>query len=90
MVIVKLPALFQKHTAGKAQLELQGACVGELIQGLLAHYPELKPYFFQEDGNVTTFLCFFLNQQGLAGDAVLEVPVAAGDTLSLVLSTPGG
>jgi molybdopterin/thiamine biosynthesis adenylyltransferase/rhodanese-related sulfurtransferase/molybdopterin converting factor small subunit len=89
-VTVAIPTPLRSFTAGKDTLELSGATVGEVLDGLLAAHTGLKRHLLQDDGRLRNFVNLYLNETDIRHLSSTATPVRPGDVLTIVPSIAGG
>ena len=89
-VTVSIPTPLRSFTAGKDTLELSGATVGEVLNGLLAAHTGLQRHLLQDDGRLRNFVNLYLNETDIRHLASTDTPVRSGDVLTIVPSIAGG
>ncbi|HEX6434828.1 MAG TPA: molybdopterin-synthase adenylyltransferase MoeB, partial [Gemmatimonadales bacterium] len=89
-VTVTIPTPLRGFTAGKDTLELPGATVGEVLDGLLAEHTGLKRHLLQDDGRLRNFVNLYLNETDIRHLSSTATPVRSGDVLTIVPSIAGG
>ena len=89
-VTVSIPTPLRNFTAGKDTLELSGATVGEVLDGLLAAHAGLKRHLLQDDGRLRNFVNLYLNETDIRHLSSTDTPVRPGDVLTIVPSIAGG
>ena len=89
-VTVRVPSAMRKLTNGRAELEAEGATVGELLDHLADGNPGLTARIMGDDGDVREFLNIFVNGADIRYEDNLDTPVSAGDEVSIVPSIAGG
>jgi sulfur-carrier protein adenylyltransferase/sulfurtransferase len=89
-VTVSIPTPLRSFTGGHDAVELAGATVGEVLNGLLTTHTGLKRHLVQEDGRLRTFVNLYLNDTDIRQLASTATPVHEGDVLTIVPSIAGG
>lgn len=87
---VRVPAALSAYTAGKRELRVAGATVGEALGSLTERYPRLRRHLYTESGQLRDYVNVYLNEEDvreLAGEATA---VAEGDTITVIPSIAGG
>ena len=74
-VTVTIPTPLRSFTGGRDAVELPGATVGEVIDGLLSAHGGLKRHLVQDDGRLRNFVNLYLNDTDIRH---LESVVDAG------------
>jgi molybdopterin synthase sulfur carrier subunit len=87
---VRIPSPLKSLTGGKDVIKGKGNTVGEVIQGIVSAYPQLKERLWDEKGDVRRFINIFLNEEDIRFLKNLETPVTDGDNLSIIPAIAGG
>lgn len=91
MAVIILPDMLVKHTNSQTELNVTGKTVVEVLQQLAADYPTLRPYLFNEQGDLNPFMAYYLNQtQNIRDASGIDTPLDTHDSLSLVPAMAGG
>lgn len=86
MAVVSLRGPLRKLAGGRAEHELQGATVIELLQALEAQHPDISGWILDERGMVRRHINVFVNgERGHEATAV-----AAGDRIEVLPAITGG
>ncbi len=87
---VLLPVALRHLTGNQDEVELSGDSVGEVINGLVRRFPELKRHLFNDQGQVRNFVNIYVNDEDVRYLQEDQTPVKEGDVLSIVPSIAGG
>jgi adenylyltransferase/sulfurtransferase len=87
---VLLPVALRHLTGNRDEVELSGECVGEVIDGLVRRFPELKPHLLNHEGQVRNFVNVYINDEDVRYLQEDRTPVKEGDVVSIVPSIAGG
>ena len=71
-------------------LTLDGATVGEVLNGLAGKHPETHGQLFAEDGQLNRFVNVYVNDEDVRVQQGLQTGVAAGDTVVILPAMAGG
>jgi molybdopterin converting factor small subunit len=88
--IVWIPQVLRAAAGGNKQLELTGASVGELVEGLVAQYPSLRGQLLTDDGDLNRFVNVYVNGQDVRYLGGLATPVGERDEVRLLPAMAGG
>jgi molybdopterin synthase sulfur carrier subunit len=88
-VTVKIPTPLRPLTAGRSELQIEGATVGEVLQKLDAEHKGFAERVL-ESGSVRRFINVYVNEDNIRDHQNLETQVKAGDTISILPSIAGG
>ena len=90
MSIVRIPQVLRAAAGGNKQLELAGASVGDLVEGLVTEYPSLRGQLLTDDGELNRFVNVYVNGQDVRYLGGLATPVEARDEVRLLPAMAGG
>ena len=77
--------------AGKQDVvEIEGGTVGDILQGLVAQYGDLRRHLFNEDGRLRSFVNVYVNDEDIRHLEREKTALKSGDTVSIVPSVAGG
>lgn len=88
-VIVKIPAPLRPLTAGKPEVQVEGATVGEVLNKLDAQHNGFADRVL-EGASVRRFINVYVNEDNIRDKKNLDTEVKAGDTISILPSIAGG
>jgi sulfur-carrier protein len=89
-ITISIPTPLRRFTGERADVEAQGATVGEVMKDLVRQHPALERHLYGDDGALRSFVNLFLNDEDIRYREREATPVAAGDTLSIIPSIAGG
>jgi MoaD family protein len=89
-ICVRIPTPLRKFTEGVAELEADGANVGEVLDTLCGQYGEFKSRLFKEDGSLNRFVNVFVNEEDIRFGDDLKTAVKDGDEISIIQAVAGG
>ncbi|MGH7475943.1 MAG: MoaD/ThiS family protein [Longimicrobiales bacterium] len=89
-VIVRIPTVLRRTTAGQAEVAATGATLGEVFQGVGSHYNEFLAKVLTETGELQPFLNVYVNGEDVRLAGELRTPVHEGDEVSIIPSIAGG
>lgn len=87
---VHVPTMLRDCTGNRARFEIEAITVKDAIRTLLDTYPLLRVHMYTEAGALRKHVLIFYNEDNLAWLSDLDVPVKAGDRLSVVQAVSGG
>lgn len=88
--MVRIPPTLRTSTGGAKQVEVAGSTVREVVTGLVAAYPALRPQLLGDDGDLNRFVNAFLNDTDVRHLNSLDTAVVDGDLLVLLPAMAGG
>ncbi len=90
MSVVRIPQVLRAAAGGNKQLELAGASVGDVVEGLVAQYPSLRGQLLTEDGDLNRFVNVYVNGQDVRYLDGLATAVGERDEVRLLPAMAGG
>ena len=90
MSIVRIPQVLRAAAGGNKQLELSGASVGDVVEGLVAEYPSLRGQLLTDGGELNRFVNIYVNGQDVRYLDGLATPVGERDEVRLLPAMAGG
>jgi molybdopterin converting factor small subunit len=90
MSAVRIPPTLRTATGGAKSVEIAGATVREVLDGLVAAYPPLAAQLLDAQGGLNRFVNVFLNDTDVRHLDALDTPVAETDSLVLLPAMAGG
>ena len=89
MAQIIIPTPLRKFTSNEAKLNFNGSSVLELLNNLVAKYPDLEPYIL--DGTkVKPFIKLFKGDQDIESLEKEETAISENDILSIIPAIAGG
>ena len=79
MSVVRIPSVLRAAAGGNKQLELSGASVGDVVEGLVAEYPSLRGQLLTDGGELNRFVNIYVNGQDVRYLDGLATPVGERD-----------
>jgi sulfur-carrier protein len=89
-VEVRIPTMLRSSVGGAATVEVEGATVGEVVDGLVAAYPGLAGQVVTDDGTLHRFVNVYVNDDDIRYLSKLDTKVGEGDTVSILPAVAGG
>ena len=89
-VLVRIPTPLRRVTNGKDRVEVDGATLAEIIDGLDSEYSGLKERLVDEAGELRYFVNIYLNGEDVRFLQGLNTGTQAGDEISIVPAVAGG
>lgn len=87
---VRIPSPLQKLTNNLAEVETNGANIGELLDNLVTQFPGLKERLYDEGGNLRRFINFYVNEEDIRFLEGENTPLKEGDVVSIIPAIAGG
>jgi sulfur-carrier protein len=89
-VVVKIPTQLRAVTGGESEMEVEGATVQEVLDGLFARCDELRARISDENGSLRRFVNVYLAGEDIRFLDGLQTPVADGAELTILPAVAGG
>jgi adenylyltransferase/sulfurtransferase len=89
-VPISIPGLLRDCTGGRATVEVEGATIAEAIAALLRDHPLLRVHLFDEQSQLRKHVLIFHNDESTRRLPSLDVPLQAGDQLTIIQAVSGG
>ena len=89
-VTVKIPTPLRPLTAGQAEIKIEGATVGEVLQKMDSQFKGFGDRIMDNGKTVKRFINVFVNEDNIRDKKELETEVKNGDTISILPSIAGG
>ncbi|MHC4827051.1 MAG: MoaD/ThiS family protein [Planctomycetota bacterium] len=85
-----LPSLLGPVVNGVHSVGVEGNTVSEVLAALVDRHPALAVHLFDETGGFRQHVLCFHNETNTRWLESLEVPVADGDTITILQAVSGG
>lgn len=89
-ITVRIPTPLQKLTQNKAEIEVNGANIGELINNLEKDFPGIKERIYDETGKIRRFINIYVNEEDVRFLQREETSLKDGDEVSIIPAIAGG
>ena len=90
MSTIRIPPTLRAATGGAKEIEVAGATVREVLDGLLAAHPSLSAQLFDGEGRLNRFVNVFVNDTDVRHLDALETVVGERDRVVLLPAMAGG
>ncbi|MEM6731686.1 MAG: ubiquitin-like small modifier protein 1, partial [Myxococcota bacterium] len=90
MATITLPTPLRPYADKQSEVTLEGATVGELLNGLVDTFPKLKNHLFSDDGKLRSFVNVYVNDEDIRHLQKSETPVKESDQVSIIPAIAGG
>jgi sulfur-carrier protein len=88
-VTVKIPTQLRAATGGQAEVEVDGANVGEALDAVFAAYGDLRERI-TEDGTLRRFVNVYVSGEDIRFQQGLETSIKSGDEVTILPAVAGG
>ena len=89
-ITVRIPTPLQKITQNKAEVELSGANIRELIDDLERNFPGIKERICDEKGKIRRFINIYVNEEDVRFLKQDQTSLKDGDEVSIIPAIAGG
>lgn len=86
---IHLHSTHRQYANGQSVVDVQGRTIGECMQGLVKHHPDLKAVLFDKTGVLNRNLEIYHNMESAYPDELLK-PVKDGDQVHITVMLAGG
>jgi sulfur-carrier protein len=87
---VRIPGSLRAQVGGASTLEVEGATVQEIIDGLAAAHPAIRARLLDEGGSLRRFVNVFVDDEDIRHRDGLHTPVEPGQRVSILPAVAGG
>ena len=89
-VTARIPTPLRRFTGDKADVEVSGGTVGEMIDNLEAQHPGIRQNLVDETGALRRFVNVYVNDEDIRFLDGTETPLRDGDSVTIVPAIAGG
>lgn len=89
MASIKIPTPLRTYTQGKAEIAVDGSTVRDVLDHLLAQYPDLRPHLFHEE-KLRDFVNVFVADENITDLDGMDTTVSESTRLRIIPSIAGG
>ncbi len=89
-VIVRIPTPLQKLTEQRAEVQVEGQTVQQVIDDLNRRYPGIKDRLCDDAGKLRRFVNVYVNEEDIRFLKMEATPIKDGDELSIIPAIAGG
>ncbi len=87
---ISLPTPLRPYANKQAMVEVPGDTVGELLEGLMGRFPDLKQHLLAENGSLRSFVNVYVNEEDIRHLQRNDTAIQETDLISIVPSIAGG
>lgn len=87
---VRIPSLLRRQTGGEESVALEGATIGEVLEGLEARFEGLKGKIRGPQGEIRRFVNVYVNDSDVRLLDGPSTPVSDGDEVIIIPAVAGG
>ena len=89
-VTIRIPTVMQRHTGGQAEVQAQGATVGEALRDFASQHEGARTMLFDKAGVVNFYINVFVNSELADAKTRMNAPLQSGDEVLLLPAASGG
>src|SRR5918911_5333733 len=89
-VKVLIPTALRQFAGGQAEIEMDGATVGEVLDRVTTANSDLRKHLYSDESRLRSFVNVYVNDEDIRSAQRLDTPVKDGDTVSIVPAIAGG
>lgn len=89
-VTVRVPTTLRTLTGGEAEVQVEGATVGEVLANLEAAHPGFADRLLDDGGQLRRFVNVFVADDDVRFLQGLDTKVPGGEVLSIIPAVAGG
>ena len=89
MASIKIPTPLRPYAGNSAEIEVQGATVGEALASLVGQHPDLRAHLF-DGGDLRSFVNVFVGEEDIRFLQDLDTPIQVGSRLRIIPAIAGG
>lgn len=89
-VLVKIPTQLRAAAGGEAEMQVDGATVEEVLDGLFERFDELRVRLYDDEGSLRRFVNVYVAGEDIRFLDGLATPVSDGSELTILPAVAGG
>jgi molybdopterin synthase sulfur carrier subunit len=89
-VTIRVPPVFRTMTSGSAQVDVDGATIGEVLSALESQHPGFSDKLFDDSGALVRYVNVFVDDDDVRFMDGLATAVPDGATVSIMQAVAGG
>jgi len=89
-VTINIPTPLRKLTSNQAEVELEAASVGELVENLEEAYAGIKEKLTDQSGDIRRYVNIYINDEDIRFLDGKDTALSDGDVVSIVPAIAGG
>jgi adenylyltransferase/sulfurtransferase len=87
---IKIPSPLRRFSDNQPQLSVEATTVGEALEQLCSHYPELRLQLLDDQGEMRNFVNIYLNREDISSYQGLATILPETSELRIVPAIAGG
>ncbi|MDQ3812547.1 MAG: MoaD/ThiS family protein [Armatimonadota bacterium] len=89
-VLVRIPTPLQKLVGDKAEVQVEGNTLREVVNQLAEQNADIKTRLLDDSGELRRFVNVYVNEEDVRFLQKLDTPLKDGDEVSIVPAIAGG
>jgi sulfur-carrier protein len=89
-VTISIPTVLRAQTDGQANVEVDGATVGEVFEQVVGRYPGLRANLLGDDGELHKFVNVFVDDEDIRYLDGLDTKLTDGASVAILPAVAGG
>ena len=89
-ITVQVPTPLRKLTGNQAEVGIEAATIGELVDGLESSYAGIKEKLVDEAGEIRRYVNIYVNDEDIRFLDGAETVLKEGDSVAIVPAIAGG
>lgn len=89
-VTVRIPTILRTYTGGAAEVSVEGANLGVVVEALEAGYPGIRARILDEDGRLRRFVNVYVDDDDVRFAEGLATATKDGAAVSIIPAVAGG
>jgi molybdopterin converting factor small subunit len=90
MATVKVPPVLRPAVSGKSEVDVPGATVADILNGLADQHPDTRGQLFSDGGELNRFVNVYVNDEDVRVQQGLDTAVGPADTVVILPAMAGG
>ncbi|HZJ29472.1 MAG TPA: ubiquitin-like small modifier protein 1 [Solirubrobacterales bacterium] len=90
MATIKIPPVLRAQAGGAAELDADGATVGEVLRALTEAHPDTAAQLFAAGGELNRYVNVYLNDEDVRVLDGLQTAATSDDTILILPAMAGG
>jgi molybdopterin converting factor small subunit len=90
MATVKIPPVLRPAVSGQSEVDVAGATVADILNGLADQHPDTRGQLFSDGGELNRFVNVYVNDEDVRVQQGLDTAVGPADTVVILPAMAGG
>src|SRR5205809_7995092 len=89
-VTVHIPTPLRQYVGQAETLKIEGKTVGDALHKLTSQYPDPKKHLYSEDGNLSSFINIYVNDEVVGYLERNKIPLKESDAIRIIPTIAAG